>query len=134
MKAIFNVIVVLLFVVSSSFVINDDANTFIKGAWVTKEGAMKRIDFMENDMVEILSESNGEKVAMHVHYEVTGINKGTKEITVQFLRKNLFQDKFDPIKLVNFQYKNDDHLVMLTEKGESINFYRDNKQKEHSYR
>lgn len=134
MKNIFNVIAVLLFVVSSSFIINNDANTFIKGAWETKEGAMKRLDFMANDMVEILSESNGENVAMHVHYEVTGINKETKEITVQFLRKNLFQDKFDPIKSINFQYKSDNHLVMLTGKGELINFYRDNKQKEHSYR
>lgn len=134
MKILFNIMLLFLFFMNASFISENDADSFIQGAWVSEEHTMKRITFMENDMVQILSDSSGENVAIQVHYEVLGINKEKKEIAIQFLRKNLFQDKFDPIKSINFQYKNNDHLAVLAENGDTINFYRDKTLNEHSYR
>lgn len=134
MKILLNIVLLFLLFINASFIVKNDADSFIQGAWVSEESSMKRITFMKNDMVQVLSDSSGEDVSIQVHYEVIGINKEKKEIAIQFLRKNLFQDKFDPIKSINFQYKNNDHLAVLAENGDTINFYRDKTLNEHSYR
>jgi|SRR5690606_31306339 len=134
MKILLNIVLLFLLFINASFIVKNDADSFIQGAWVSEESSMKRITFMKNDMVQVLSDSSGEDVSIQVHYEVIGINKEKKEIAIQFLRKNLFQDKFEPIKSVNFQYKNYDHLVLLGEKGDTINFYRDQSLHKYSYR
>ena len=128
MKTLMNLLLGFFFIINTSFIgpnsINDKINESIKGSWVSKKGNLQRIQFMDNNLVQITYLENGKRIASQMHYKISEYNKEKELLIINFLQKNLIKEEYELKSKIKFQYKNADLLIMKTNKDESIELYR----------